>query len=103
MDGGRAHRLFGCHGSWRGDAACEGRGRRQRARDRLRRCGLNIVQGAKLAGALEIIAVDLLDNKLEYAKKMGATHTINGKSEDVVRVVGAISGGAWTTPLTRSG
>jgi S-(hydroxymethyl)glutathione dehydrogenase / alcohol dehydrogenase len=55
--------------------------------------GLNIVQGAKLAGALKIIAVDLLDNKLEYAKKMGATHTINGKSEDVVRVVGAISGG----------
>ncbi|MFO1166691.1 MAG: alcohol dehydrogenase catalytic domain-containing protein [Rhodoblastus sp.] len=36
--------------------------------------GLNIVQGAKLVGAGKIIAVDLLDNKLDYAKQFGATH-----------------------------
>lgn len=39
--------------------------------------GLNVVQGAKLAGASTIIGVDLKDNKLDFAKHMGATHTIN--------------------------
>jgi S-(hydroxymethyl)glutathione dehydrogenase/alcohol dehydrogenase len=39
--------------------------------------GLNAVQGAVLAGAYPIIAVDLLDNKLEAAQTFGATHTIN--------------------------
>ncbi|MGI9425976.1 MAG: Zn-dependent alcohol dehydrogenase [Hyphomicrobiaceae bacterium] len=39
--------------------------------------GLNVVQGARLAGASTIIGVDLKDNKLEFAKKFGATHTIN--------------------------
>ena len=55
--------------------------------------GLNIVQGARLAGASKIIAVDLLDNKLEYAKQYGATHTINGKTENVVKAVRALTGG----------
>jgi len=40
--------------------------------------GLSIIQGARLAGAAQIIAVDLADNKLEMAKKFGATHTVNG-------------------------
>ena len=55
--------------------------------------GLNIVQGARLVGAGKIIAVDLLDNKLEYARQFGATHTINGKTENVVKAVRAITGG----------
>ena len=55
--------------------------------------GLNVVQGAKLAGAKTIIAVDLLDNKLEYARTFGATHTINARNEDVVKRVRAITGG----------
>lgn len=56
--------------------------------------GLNVVQGARLAGARTIIAIDLLDNKLEYARKFGATHTINAKSEpNVVKAVKAITGG----------
>ena len=46
--------------------------------------GLNVVQGAKLAGAGIIVAADLLDSKLAYAKDFGATHTINAKSENVV-------------------
>ena len=49
--------------------------------------GLNVVQGAKLAGAGKIIACDLLDNKLDFAKQFGATHTINGKREDVIKRV----------------
>ena len=56
--------------------------------------GLNIVQGARLAGARTIIAIDLLDNKLEYAKQMGATHTINAKTVgDVIKAVRAATGG----------
>ncbi|MGA8381327.1 MAG: Zn-dependent alcohol dehydrogenase [Stellaceae bacterium] len=39
--------------------------------------GLNIVQGARLAGAHPIIACDLRDNKLDYARAFGATDTIN--------------------------
>jgi S-(hydroxymethyl)glutathione dehydrogenase/alcohol dehydrogenase len=55
--------------------------------------GLNVVQGARLAGARVVIAVDLKDNKLDYAREFGATHTINAKSEDVVKRVREITGG----------
>jgi S-(hydroxymethyl)glutathione dehydrogenase/alcohol dehydrogenase len=55
--------------------------------------GLNVVQGARLAGARTIIACDLLDNKLAYAKTFGATHTINAKLGDVVKRVQALTGG----------
>jgi S-(hydroxymethyl)glutathione dehydrogenase/alcohol dehydrogenase len=55
--------------------------------------GLNIVQGARLAGARQIIAADLLDNKLGYAKSFGATEAINAKAEDVVKRVRALTGG----------
>ena len=55
--------------------------------------GLNVVQGAKLAGAKTIIAADLLDNKLAYAREFGATHTINAKKDDVVKRVRDLTGG----------
>jgi S-(hydroxymethyl)glutathione dehydrogenase / alcohol dehydrogenase len=55
--------------------------------------GLNVVQGAKLAGAKTIIACDLLDNKLGYAREFGATHTINAKKEDTVKAVKDLTGG----------
>jgi S-(hydroxymethyl)glutathione dehydrogenase / alcohol dehydrogenase len=55
--------------------------------------GLNVVQGAKLAGAKTIIAADLLDNKLAYAKTFGATHTINAREQDVVTRVRDLTGG----------
>ena len=45
--------------------------------------GLNSVQGAHLAGAHPIIAVDVLDSKLEFAKTFGATHAINSKTGDL--------------------
>jgi S-(hydroxymethyl)glutathione dehydrogenase / alcohol dehydrogenase len=46
--------------------------------------GLNVVQFAELAGAYPIIAVDLIDEKLEMAKQRGAGHTINPSTvEDV--------------------
>ena len=55
--------------------------------------GLNIVQAAKVAGARRIIAADLLDNKLAYAKAFGATDTVNAKTENVVKFVRSLTGG----------
>src|SRR5829696_1921511 len=56
--------------------------------------GLNVIQGAVLAGASRIIAVDVLDNKLEYAKTVGATDVINAANDDPVQAVqGLVRGG----------
>jgi S-(hydroxymethyl)glutathione dehydrogenase/alcohol dehydrogenase len=55
--------------------------------------GLNGVQGAKIAGARRIIAIDLQPEKLELARKFGATDTINPKDEDVIERVMEITGG----------
>ncbi len=49
--------------------------------------GLNVIQGAVLAGASRIIAVDMLDNKLEYARSLGATDTVNAAQDDPVKAV----------------
>ncbi|MGX9424518.1 MULTISPECIES: Zn-dependent alcohol dehydrogenase [Bradyrhizobium] len=46
--------------------------------------GLAAVQGARMAGAGIVIAVDLDDNKLDLAKQLGATHAINAAKEDVI-------------------
>ena len=54
--------------------------------------GLNAVQGAMLSGARQIIAADILDNKLEMARTFGATHTINtAKDNDPVKKVKEIA------------
>ncbi|MBN1190495.1 MAG: alcohol dehydrogenase catalytic domain-containing protein [Dehalococcoidales bacterium] len=56
--------------------------------------GLSAIQGARLSGAYPIIAVDILDNKLEMARRFGATHTVNSKMEkDPINAVWQIAGG----------
>ena len=45
--------------------------------------GLNSVQGAALAGALPLVAIDVTDDKLEQARAFGATDTINAAAGDV--------------------
>jgi S-(hydroxymethyl)glutathione dehydrogenase / alcohol dehydrogenase len=55
--------------------------------------GLNVVQGARLAGASRIIACDLLDNKLEFAQDFGATDTLNAQRDDVVKQVRELTDG----------
>ena len=55
--------------------------------------GMNAVQGAAIAGARIIIAVDTVDYKLERAKEFGATHTINPKNQDLVQTVKDITWG----------
>ena len=46
--------------------------------------GLNVIQGAMIAGAEPIIAIDILNNKLELGKQFGATHTVNSSQVDPV-------------------
>lgn len=44
--------------------------------------GLNIIQASSLHSAYPIIAVDMFDNRLELAKKFGATHVVNTRKTD---------------------
>ncbi len=55
--------------------------------------GLNCIQGASIAGATTIVAVDLLDNKLDMAREFGATHTVNASREDPVERITELTGG----------
>ena len=54
------------------------------------------IAGAKLAGATTIIAVDMDDRKLEWAKGIGATHTFNAKTGDPVAAIQELTGGFGT-------
>jgi NDMA-dependent alcohol dehydrogenase len=57
--------------------------------------GLNVVQGARIAGAGEIIAVDTNPAKLELARRFGATDVVDASDDatDTVRTVRALTGG----------
>jgi S-(hydroxymethyl)mycothiol dehydrogenase len=55
--------------------------------------GDSVIQGARLAGATTIIAVDLDPQKLEWAKDFGATHTVNASEVDPVARIKALTGG----------
>ena len=55
--------------------------------------GLNSVQGASIAGAESIIALDLSDEKLEAAKNFGATHAVNVSREKPTKAVYGITEG----------
>jgi Zn-dependent alcohol dehydrogenase len=49
--------------------------------------GLNLIQGAILAGAAQIVAVDLHANRLALAQQLGATNVINGTTEDAFQAI----------------
>jgi S-(hydroxymethyl)mycothiol dehydrogenase len=70
VQGGDTVAVFGCGGV--GDAA---------------------IAGARLAGATTIVAVDLDDRKLAWARDFGATHTVNARDLDPVEAVRAATGG----------
>ncbi len=55
--------------------------------------GLNIVQGARIAGASQIIAVDIAPHKLELAKRFGATDVVTGGPDVTQAVRDASNGG----------
>jgi S-(hydroxymethyl)glutathione dehydrogenase/alcohol dehydrogenase len=53
--------------------------------------GLSIIQGARIAGARQIIGVDRFDSKLEMASEMGATHTVNSGRDDPVQAIRSLT------------
>ena len=55
--------------------------------------GLAALIGAQAAGARQIVAIDLSDAKLEQARALGATHTVNAGQADAVEHVRALSSG----------
>ncbi|WP_143746859.1 zinc-binding dehydrogenase, partial [Caballeronia terrestris] len=55
--------------------------------------GLAALIGAHAAGARQIIAVDLSDDKLEQARTLGATHTVNAGREDALEHIRELSSG----------
>jgi S-(hydroxymethyl)glutathione dehydrogenase/alcohol dehydrogenase len=56
--------------------------------------GLNLIQGAALAGAAEVIAVDKFDNRLRLAVELGATHSVNSGDCDPFVEIQCLLGGA---------
>lgn len=55
--------------------------------------GLNVIQGAKLAGASQIIAIDQVPSKLDQALKFGATHVVNSRDTDPLETVKTLTEG----------
>jgi S-(hydroxymethyl)mycothiol dehydrogenase len=55
--------------------------------------GAAAVAGSRLAGAGTIIAVDLDEQKLEWARNLGATHTVNSSATDPVEAIQSLTGG----------
>lgn len=55
--------------------------------------GLAAIQGARIAGAGMIIAVDVFAHKLEQARELGATHLVDASKDDPVREIRRLTGG----------
>jgi len=55
--------------------------------------GMNVVQGARLCGAAKIIAADIVQAKLDWAREFGATDTVNAQGEALTRAVLDLTGG----------
>ena len=65
--------------------------------------GLSAVMAARVAGATTIIAIDVVPSRLELAKELGATHTINSREVDVIEAVRGITGGGVDFALESTG
>lgn len=65
--------------------------------------GLSAVMAAKLCGAAQIIAVDILPNRLSLAKELGATHVINSREQDASEEVRRITGAGAHYALDTTG
>ena len=65
--------------------------------------GLLCVQAAIAAGSPNVIVVDVADKRLEKATEVGATHVINGKSEDIPAQVKKLTNGGADVFLDAAG
>jgi S-(hydroxymethyl)glutathione dehydrogenase/alcohol dehydrogenase len=55
--------------------------------------GLAAIQGARIAGARRIIAVDVVESKLGFAREMGATDSVDSSGRDPVAAIKEMTGG----------
>jgi L-iditol 2-dehydrogenase len=55
--------------------------------------GLLVIQAVRWAGARNVVAIDLADNRLELARRLGATHTINSGKADAVAEITRMTDG----------
>jgi len=55
--------------------------------------GLAALQGARICGAAQLVAVDMHDHKLELARQLGATHVVNASKDEPVQAVLELTGG----------
>lgn len=65
--------------------------------------GLSAIIGANLAGARRIVAIDLSDEKLAFATKLGATDAVNAGSPDAVERVRGLTGGGLDVAFDMAG
>jgi S-(hydroxymethyl)glutathione dehydrogenase/alcohol dehydrogenase len=55
--------------------------------------GLNVIQGARLMNASQVIAIDIIEHKLRFTEQFGATHTVDASTTDAAAAVRELSGG----------
>ena len=65
--------------------------------------GLSAVMAARVAGATTIVVADVVPARLELARRLGATHTVNSKETDPVAAVRDVTGGGADFTLESSG
>ncbi|ADU51905.1 Alcohol dehydrogenase zinc-binding domain protein [Thermaerobacter marianensis DSM 12885] len=65
--------------------------------------GLAAVMGAVAAGAYPVVAVDVLPEKLEHARALGATHVVNAREADAVEAVRDLTGGGADYAIEAAG
>lgn len=65
--------------------------------------GLNSIQGARIAGASRIVAVDISDENLALARRLGATDTVNARNIDSVSQVRELTKGGADYVIETSG
>jgi alcohol dehydrogenase len=65
--------------------------------------GLNSLLGSIVAGAQQIVAIDLHDDKLKLARSLGATDTVNAKDPDAIQKVKDLTGGGVHFALEMAG
>jgi alcohol dehydrogenase len=65
--------------------------------------GLSAVLGAKVAGARQIVAVDLSDDKLAFARALGATDAVNAGAPEAAQIIRGLSGGGVDVAFDMAG
>lgn len=65
--------------------------------------GLSALLAARVCGAITIIAIDIVESRLELAKELGATHIINSKTQNAIEVIKEITHGGCNFALESTG